>query len=278
MKVITYSTRSPVWNKPFIFEQWKRVEHPLIPYANGPVYISTLGRVWNENKKRIIIPWNVVNKKINRYDPCIDYRTVKDGIVKYKKAKVCRLVLMLFDPIPNPEEFTVNHMDGNTMNNCIYNLSWSSGKDNIRFAYMNGQMSYHDKDGNKVQKYILPPDKVDQICILLIDGYTINQISSITGAKYKQIHNIATGTAYKDKYDEYNLGSLTGFVNKKHKNLTNEDVYKICEMLYNGIDFDTIAGAVNCSYNTVKGIRYDTSHKGAYQNYINERNGDNMSS
>lgn len=198
MRIITYSTRSPVWNKPFIFEQWKRVEHPLIPYADGPVYISTCGRVVNENKQEIIVPWQEVQKNKNRINLFIDYN-ITDGNgcnIGRRHITVCRAIMLLFCPISNPEKYEVNHMDGNTMNNFIYNLSWCTKQENIQFAYMNGQMSYHDKDGNRVVKSILMPDQVDNIRRLLCKGLTINQISIQTGVKYKQIYDIATGRTY----------------------------------------------------------------------------------
>ena len=100
---------------------------------------------------------NMVFKKIEGYD---DYLIRGNGDVyslKYKKARklkprdngrgylavrlckdntqknylVHRLVADAF--IPNPHSFSdVDHIDGNTRNNCISNLQWLSHRDNVR--------------------------------------------------------------------------------------------------------------------------------------------------
>ena len=58
----------------------------------------------------------------------------KDG--KAKDFLVARLVALAFLGEP-PEGFTVNHIDGNRMNNDISNLEWLSLGDNIRHAFEN---------------------------------------------------------------------------------------------------------------------------------------------
>lgn len=59
----------------------------------------------------------------------------KDG--KPKDWLVARLVAITF--LGNPQSgFTVNHMDGNRMNNAVSNLEWLSLADNIRHGFANG--------------------------------------------------------------------------------------------------------------------------------------------
>lgn len=59
--------------------------------------------------------------------------------VKYHTLRIHRLVAMAF--IPNPDNLPeVNHKDGNKLNNCITNLEWCTGQDNIRHAWNNGLM------------------------------------------------------------------------------------------------------------------------------------------
>lgn len=59
----------------------------------------------------------------------------KDGQVK--DWLVARLVAITFLGDP-PKEFTVNHKDGNRMNNNIDNLEWLSSADNIRHGFATG--------------------------------------------------------------------------------------------------------------------------------------------
>lgn len=58
----------------------------------------------------------------------------KDG--KPKDFLVARLVALTFLGVP-PEGFTVNHKDGNRLNNSIDNLEWLSLADNIRHGFEN---------------------------------------------------------------------------------------------------------------------------------------------
>ena len=59
----------------------------------------------------------------------------KDGHKSY--VLVHRLVAETF--IPNPfGKTTVNHKDGNKLNNSIYNLEWNTLSENIRHAFTNG--------------------------------------------------------------------------------------------------------------------------------------------
>lgn len=59
----------------------------------------------------------------------------KDG--KSKDWLVARLVAITFLGYP-PEGFTVNHKDGNRLNNSLDNLEWLSLADNIRHAFDTG--------------------------------------------------------------------------------------------------------------------------------------------
>lgn len=59
----------------------------------------------------------------------------KDG--KPKDFLVARLVALTF--LGEPQQgFTVNHKDGNRMNNAIENLEWLSIEDNVRHAFETG--------------------------------------------------------------------------------------------------------------------------------------------
>jgi hypothetical protein len=59
----------------------------------------------------------------------------KDG--KVKDWLVARLVALTFLGTP-PDKFTVNHKDGNRMNNNLDNLEWVSLADNIRHGFETG--------------------------------------------------------------------------------------------------------------------------------------------
>lgn len=64
----------------------------------------------------------------------------KDG--RCKDCLVARLVAITFLGAP-PDGFTVNHIDGNRMNNAVENLEWLSLADNIRHGFNTGL--YHSQ-------------------------------------------------------------------------------------------------------------------------------------
>lgn len=63
----------------------------------------------------------------------------KDG--KAKTFLVCRLVATTFLENLIDTDMTINHKDGNRLNNNINNLEWLSRKDNIIHGYENGLYS-----------------------------------------------------------------------------------------------------------------------------------------
>lgn len=84
----------------------------------------------------------------------------KDRIIKQKvsrrdgRARVClwgngrehtilvhRLLAEAFLGKPEDDKMTVNHKDGNPLNNVVENIEWISRKDNIRYGFEHGQYS-----------------------------------------------------------------------------------------------------------------------------------------
>lgn len=132
-------------------ETWKN-----IPGYEGLYQASSLGRIRTcENKvtSNALYSTRVWKSRImkGRGDSCITGKRVslwKDG--KSKDYLVARLVALTFLGEP-PKDYTVNHKDGNRLNNIVENLEWLSREDNVRHAFATGLMS-------RVQKAIVLKD------------------------------------------------------------------------------------------------------------------------
>lgn len=114
-----------------------------IPDYEGIYQASTFGRIRTAEgkttfcKKHGVRHWKSRILKGRGDNPKTGKRVSlwKDG--KPKDWLVARLVALTF--LGNPSEgFTVNHKDGNRLNNSIDNLEWLSLADNIRHGFATG--------------------------------------------------------------------------------------------------------------------------------------------
>lgn len=119
-------------------EKWKD-----IPDYEGLYQASTLGRIrttegkTTSNKRYATRRWKsrILKGRGDNYNTGKRVSLWKDGEVK--DWLVARLVAMTFLGLP-PDGFTINHKDGNRLNNNIENLEWLSLADNIRHGFATG--------------------------------------------------------------------------------------------------------------------------------------------
>lgn len=110
--------------------------------------VSNIGRVRSFNnrasKERILKPY--LNKRKG-------YLYVFLSGKNKKNVRINRLVAEAF--IPNIDGLPqVNHLDTNKLNNCVSNLEWCTGSENMKHAYKNGLNAppRHDKKIAQVNK------------------------------------------------------------------------------------------------------------------------------
>ena len=100
-------------------EVWKEI------WENSNYFISNLGKIKRNNK---ILK---LNKNARGYLYC---NISTNG--KVTKVKIHRLVAITFvDNLNNKD--TVNHIDGNKLNNHYTNLEWLTRKENIQHYFQN---------------------------------------------------------------------------------------------------------------------------------------------
>jgi len=119
--------------------------------------VSNYGRIRNDKTGRILKP---------RKDLCgyLYVGLYKNGV--RKMLKVHRLVANAF--IPNPEnKRTVNHIDGNKINNFVENLEWCTHKENTHHAMDTG---LKDSKGEKHGRVKLSEKEVLEIRRIFATG------------------------------------------------------------------------------------------------------------
>ena len=94
-----------------------------------------------------------------------------------KKCPIHRLLAIQF--IPNPEnKRTVNHKDGNKLNNSLDNLEWATDSENISHAYSIGL-------NNKKNKFLNEKD-LKIYLDLFFEGNNLTKLASISNLKLSQ--------------------------------------------------------------------------------------------
>lgn len=84
------------------------------------IYVSNMGNFKDEYKKNIPV-------RINRGG----YVMIK---TPYGNKLAHRLVMMTWQPIPNAEDLTVDHLNHNKRDNSVYNLEWVTVDENLKRA------------------------------------------------------------------------------------------------------------------------------------------------
>lgn len=122
-----------------INEVWKDIKgwegkYQISNLGNVKSVYRTVNYMFKGKEKTRRIYERILKKAINKFG--YEYVNLTDNY-KAKKLKVHRLVAEAF--IPNPlNKRTVNHIDGNKLNNCVDNLEWATYIENQHHAIEKG--------------------------------------------------------------------------------------------------------------------------------------------
>lgn len=200
-------------------EIWKDVKE-----YEGLYQISNLGRIKSFHKKEKILKTSYQYMKYGYIREKIDLS--KNG--KKKSLKVHRLVAEAF--IPNPENKPqINHIDGNPLNNNVFNLEWCTNQENIIHSYK-----------------CLRTKKYDESKI--IEQYNKN----IKPSKICKDNNI-TIAIYRNILKRNNLKSQG---NSFWKNKYNIDIKQLKNDIKNGMTNKELVKKYNCSNQIIMTRKY----------------------
>lgn len=183
--------KSPVYR---IGEIWKPVTG--IPNLQDWYYVSNYGRVYSRFTGLLIKPI-ILN---SGYLSVMLYNKNNTGV----RLLVHRLVITTFNPIANPEDFHVNHIDGNKINNHIDNLEWVTRSENTLHAYQTGLM--RAGEANNFCK--ISEATVHEICRLLsMKKYSVKEISEMVNLQGHKslIHEIKSKRNWKHISKDYDF-------------------------------------------------------------------------
>ena len=119
---------------PYVHEEWLRISDSILEIQDD-YWINNKGIIYSSRFK-IYNTYSLSNT--GYYQVSLSSKVDENGVYKRKTYLVHRLVMMCFDPIPNPEKFQVNHMLGIKTLNHIGLLEWCNNKENVVHAFETG--------------------------------------------------------------------------------------------------------------------------------------------
>lgn len=201
----------------------------MIPHIRGFTndcghLVSSYGRVYNNNTKNL----SGQNYTQNGYLH-----------VKFRETTflVHRLIMMSFYPIPNPEQYQVNHKDANKSNNNIHNLEWCTNLENMAHAYKNSLIPINEDHHFS----LVSNDQVHMICQCLEKEMDYEDICATVGIPHTQqmlrvVSYIKCGKTYKQISKLYNFKQDARWAPM----FTDDQVHFICKCLESGMSYKDI--------------------------------------
>ena len=250
---------------PFIFissdynqeEQFKPITNDVVSGVEpGRYFVSNYGIIYDK-KKDLYTKGNC-----NRGYYSLSFNTDHG----YKNERVHRVELKAFNPNENHKNLQVNHIDGIPGNNKLYNLEWTTPKENSDHAMIT---KLHEMNGENNPNNKLTEEQIHEICKLIETGeYFDTEIAKMYNVSYTNISDIHNGNIWSDIGKQYDLSA------KKPLNLTEEQVHEICKLLEEQRYFSTeIAKMFGTTHGNIIAIRKGKvwKHISSQYNIIDEK-------
>ncbi len=155
---------------------------------------------------------------------------------------------------------TVNHIDGNKLNNHYTNLEWISGSDNSKHAHINGLITYSNGVTHPISKLNLLQVRVIR---KLLPDLPRHEIASIFEVSKSTIQGIAENRLWGqffDKDEEIKTHKSSSGFSSKAK-LSRKDVIEIKSLITKRESIDDIAKFYSIHPSSVWNIKSGRTYK-----------------
>lgn len=200
--------------------------------------VSTYGRVYSFKMNKFLRTSHNESKYVQVTFSC-------NG--KHITKRLNRIVMLAFNPIPNAEQFQVNHEDGNKDNNCLWNLFWNTAKENIGHAFATGLHPV----GEVHPDAIITNEQAHMICKGLEAGMEYYDIYLMLNTSYP--FEVIRKIMYKIRYKEcwVHISKLYNISENKQRftHYTEEQIHYICKALSEGKSYNQICDDL-CIYDS----------------------------
>lgn len=238
-------------------EQWSLIRNKKV--KENTYLISTRGRVKNFYTGRVL-----KESTINSGYKIVQLVSSSDD-KKYQKMLVHRLVGEEFIPNDNPYKNTINHKNGNKLDNTASNLEWCTQTENNLHAK---RLGLNTNKGVASYKAKLSEPQVHIICKLLSKNTPYKDIISVLGFdstnrnNYDLIGNIKRRITYTDISNAYTFPKTC--ISTKY---TEEQIRTICNCIEKNIPLPRI-------HKLIFGQEYTNSkiNKKFYEDYLMIKN------
>ena len=199
------------------FEIWKVISVNEIPWIREGMYkLSSFGKVYSYFHNRLLCP---MKDEHNYY--CID---LASNCGRARRIRLNRLVLMVFNPIPNPENFIAHHLNNNPEDNSLHNLMWVDSAFNTRYAMRYGNLhpEIFNAGENSYYAKITENQALNIIDQLNSGKYTIEQVAKLNNTTDGTVKGILYGKTWKY------LNANINFTKQYNHLFSDDELEKIC--------------------------------------------------
>ena len=148
--------------------------------------VSNLGRIYSKKRRACLKVKRLAGRGYYQV------RLSKDGIYYYKNLH--RLIAETF--IPNPNNLrTVNHINGNQLDNRVSNLEWADDCRQQHEACLLGL--------KPTNKHILTEDEIIKVYEMYSKGTSVKEIAEIYNTRTQQICKLVKGQRHQRLFRQY---------------------------------------------------------------------------